>query len=753
MLKTLRRIIQEVNNAVDLTAALNIVVQEVCNITHAETCSVFLVDTEKSEYLLAATEGLNQELVAKLRLKFGEGLVGLTGEREQPINVANSVAHPKYSYYEDANEEPYHGFLGVPIIHQKELLGVLIAEKKETTIFNVSEESFLLTLVLQLSEIIAKTQTNTITSRSTKAKKGLLFSGASCVLGVAIGTITVVYPIADLDAIPDKATDDPKAQIQDFRAALKATQKNINSLSKSLSKQIAEEERVLFDAYAQILASPSLKQDVITEIKAGNWAPGALRRVIKNRVAQFEAMDDDYLRERALDLMDLGRRILSYLQAEEQQHPNYHKKTILIGNEITPANIAEVPKGQLKGIVSTKGSQNSHTAILARALGIPTIMGTDNLPLTQLENKSAIIDGYYGQLYISPSKNIRQEFTVLAEQEKQLNLELTKLANLPAQTTDGHRIDLMINTGLAIDIQDAAQIGSQGIGLYRTEMPFMTRDYFPAEEEQKGIYQNLLETFSPLPVTMRTLDVGGDKALSYLPISEHNPYLGWRGIRLTLDHPELFLIQVRAMLKANLKYNNLQIMLPMITSVMEIEKASLLITQAYNELKEEYPDLTKPKIGAMIEVPSAIYQTQSIARHVDFISVGSNDLTQYLLAVDRNNARVAYLYDSLHPAVLKALQHIVISAHKENIKASICGEMAGDPVAVLLLLAMGFNSLSMNANQLLRVKWVIRQFSFKKANELLTEVMQMDDATEIRYHMEAALEEAGMAGLIRAGNQ
>ena len=301
------------------------------------------------------------------------------------------------------------------------------------------------------------------------------------------------------------------------------------------------------------------------------------------------------------------------------------------------------------------------------------------------------------------------------------------------------------------DVSRSLSVGSEGVGLYRTEIPFMARDRFPTEEMQRVIYSQIIKAFHPRPVVMRTLDVGGDKPLPYLPIEEANPFLGWRGIRITLDHPEIFLVQVRAMLRAGVETGNLHIMLPMISSVVEVDESLRLLTQAYTELIEEGQNVKWPTIGVMIEVPSAVYQVDAIAERVDFLSVGSNDLTQYLLAVDRNNSHVANLYDSLHPSVLQAMKHVVVRGHAAGKHVSICGELAGDPVAVVLLLAMGFDTLSMSAMRLPRVKWVIRKFSMERAQVLLSEVLIMDDPAEIRCHMELALEEAGLGGLIRAG--
>jgi len=293
-------------------------------------------------------------------------------------------------------------------------------------------------------------------------------------------------------------------------------------------------------------------------------------------------------------------------------------------------------------------------------------------------------------------------------------------------------------------------VGAEGVGLYRSEVPFMSRDRFPSEDEQYIIYRQILKAFAPRWVTMRTLDVGGDKVLPYLPIEEDNPYLGWRGIRVTLDHPDVFLLQVRAMMRANEGLNNLRIMLPMITILSEVDEAVYLINQAYAELLEEGCQIVKPELGVMIEVPAAVYQARELAKRVDFISVGSNDLTQYLLAVDRNNARVASLYDSLHPAMIRTLIKVVEGGHAAGVKVSICGEMANDPLAVILLLAMGFDTLSMNSTSLPRVKWVIRNFSLATARKILADVLELEHPTEVRLHLQKALEIQGLGGLIRA---
>ncbi len=756
MLKTLRRIVQEVNAAKDLSEALDIVVRSVNEAMGTEACGIFLIDEQHGENTLVATQGLNVDLVGKVRLKLGEGLIGLIGERAEPINLENASEHPNYYHFPGLGEDRLKAFLGVPIIHQRQVLGELVVYQHESRCFDEAEEAFLITLSAQLAGTIAHAvftgaiqEFNKIHGASTQE---IALGGIAGSPGVAIGKAVVVYPMADLAAVPERKAENMDDEVALFQSALRVTREGIRRLGENMTAiGLPVEERALFDVYLQILDSASLVEEIITEIKSGQWAQGALKLVIERHILRFEAMDDPYLQERAADLKDLGERVLFHLQSRESNVRHFPEQTILVGEEVTPAALAEVPEGRLAGVVSVRGSGNSHVAILARAIGVPTVMGVHGVRVAQLEGEEMIVDGYYGQVYRSPSAALRHEFSILMKEEREFDDSLEVLKDLPTETLDGHRLSLFVNTGLAPDVGRALCVGAEGVGLYRTEVPFMIRDRFPSEEEQRIIYRQLLQAFAPRPVIMRTLDVGGDKALPYFPVEEDNPFLGWRGIRVTLDHPEIFLVQIRAMLQASADLDNLQIMLPMITGVSEVEEAIRLLKQAYEELVSEGWAVRMPTLGVMVEVPSAVYQAQVLAKRVDFLSVGSNDLTQYLLAVDRNNSRVAGLYDSLHPAVLRALMQVVAGGHREGKSVSICGEMAGDPAAAILLLAIGFDTLSMNATRLLRIKWVLRQFTMKRAKKLLDEVLAMDDPVEVRGHMELALEEAGLGGLMRAG--
>ncbi len=755
MLNILRRIVQEINASAHFNDALQILVKRVREAMATEATSIFLIDKLHKEYVLLATDGLNPAAVGKTHIKMGEGLVGLVGLRGEPINIDNAPAHPNFLAAPEVGEERYKAFLGVPIIYNRRLLGILVVQQQKKRRFDEAEEAFLVTMSAQLGGVIAHAEATGTISQLLNAsvvqnptKKDIVFPALPGAPGICIGTVVVVYPLADLDAIPHRKTKNIAAECKTFSKALRAARADIRKLKKRLA-HLPEEERALFDAYLLILDSEHLENEVLTVIQSGLWAPTALRKVIHQHVQQFLEMDDDYLRERATDMRDLGRRILMHLQSAEHAHPSYPENTILVGEEVTASNLAEVPKGHLVGVVTKQGSSNSHVAIIARAMGIPIVIAVESLPISELEGHEIIVDALEGYIYVAPSAKLRNNYNKLITQQRAFTANLEQFRHLPAETLDGQNISLWVNTGLTSDATLALTAGAEGIGLYRTEIPFMDRDRFPAEEEQYLIYRQLLSAFAPRPVIMRTLDIGGDKNLTYFPVVEDNPFLGWRGIRITLDHPEIFLVQIRAMLRANIGLDNLQIMLPMISSLQEADDALRFIQQAFAELRAENLPVTMPPVGVMIEVPSAIYQAPALAHYVDFLSVGSNDLTQYLLAVDRNNARVANLYDALHPAVLHALVQIVEAAHNAGKRVSICGEMASDPIAVPLLLAMGFDALSMNATALPQIKWVIRHCHLQQAKELLGEVLLMQNTAAIRQRMQQALVDLGLGELVR----
>jgi phosphotransferase system enzyme I (PtsP) len=753
MLDTLHRIVSEVNSASDLEEVLGIIVHRVKGAISADVCSVYLTDFEARAHVLMATDGLRQETVGKVTLPLGRGLVGLVAERAEPLNVADAPSHPRYLRIAETGETRYHGFLGVPIIQNRKVLGVLVVRQTVPRAFTDDEVTFLFTLAAQLAGAITWARANGALSSIAPESHGVgrFLSGRASSSGVSLGHAVVTYRLADLAAVPDRPADDPEQEITAFRAAVAAVEQDLGRLKERLSDQLPAEDRALFDALLLMLGSDTLVNHTIEGIRAGHWAPTALRRTIEEHAKVFESMDDVYLRERASDIRDLGRRILMHLQSDTPRTAEYPPDTVLVGEEVTATQLAEVPPSRLRGIVSAAGTSSSHVAILARAMGIPAVMGVADLPVARMEGRELILDGYRGRVYPSPPPSVRDEYLRLIDEERELTAELGALRGLPAETIDGVQVPLYLNTGLVAETNSFGSEEAAGVGLYRTELPFMVRDRFPGESVQVANYRRVVEAFAPRPVILRTLDIGGDKPLPYFPVSEQNPFLGWRGSRISLDHPEIFITQVRAMLRAGIGYHNLQIMLPMITSVSEVDELLLLIQRAHDELVEEGYAVSMPRIGVMVEVPSAVFQIEELARRVDFLSIGTNDLTQYLLAVDRNNAKVADLFDELHPAVLRALEQAVRGARVFSKPVSVCGELAGNPLATVLLIGLGVDSLSMSAGSLLRVKWVVRSVSVSRARQLLKAALRMEDAQQVRRFMEQTLDDMGLGGLVRPG--
>ncbi len=755
MLTILRRIVLEFSQASELDQALLRLVSQVKNALSTQCCSVYLADHEKQHFILMASNGLAENAFGRTCIGFTEGLVGLVGQREEPINIANAQQHPDFIHAPEVEEEHFKAFLGTPIIHQRKVLGILTVQQEQARFFNENEEAFLVTLSAQLATALASVEAQGMIELSYSQNIGKNLAGIGGSPGVAIGEMIVVHPKADLSKIALNKVSDSQQQLMIFDDAASRTFAEFSQMSEKLKAIISDNSLDIFDVYKQLLESDNFKAEVIAKIKLAWNAQSALKLVVDSYVMQFESLEDEYLRERAYDIKDLGNRLLNNIQNLAEHDQQLPEKFILVAEDVSAAMLAEYQHLGLLGIVSITGSNNSHTAILAKALNIPAIMGVDYLAIRQLHKKQAILDGYACQLYVTPADALINEYRHIVAAENELYAQVKEEEHLPASTQDGHHVSLLINAGLSAGFEYSQNVGADGVGLYRTEIPFMNRSCFPSESEQTVLYQQVLASFPNKPVTMRTLDVGGDKSLPYFPIIEANPFLGWRGIRITLDHPEIFLVQVRAMMKANYGLGNLAIMLPMISSITEVDEANRLINQAYYELTSELfcnenDVLERPKVGVMIEVPGIIFQLEDLADKVDFFSVGSNDLTQYLLAVDRNNSRVASLYDFYHPAVLRALHHIAQKSQHRDVPLSICGELANEPTGALLLIAMGYQNLSMSAHSLAKVKWVIRHVDYQQLKQILVRVLSFTNTSDVHSYMHEQLVQLGLGDFVHA---
>jgi phosphotransferase system enzyme I (PtsP) len=749
-LEALTRIVREVDAATDLDTALSVIVRRTREVMAADVCTVYFTDHEQRRHVFAATDGLSPELVGHVQAGFGQGLIGQVADSSRPVNLARVPKELDREFLAQSGTGHYHAFLGVPVTHKRRVQGVLLVRQRTARRFDDADEAFLTTLAAQLGSAIAFAKANgemcSLCRRDTGGTRRL--DGLPGAPGLAVGKGIVLFA-ADLQAVPDRIPDDPVAEETRFRQAVASVREEIARIADGLEGTLSPADRALFDAYVLMLDSPEIMQAVVQRIHLGNWAPGALRQTIETHAQRFERMDDSYLRERATDVRELGTRLLLRLQGTSARLEDCPPDSILIGRRIGAIDLGLLPPGRIRGIISAEGSALSHVAIIARALGLPAVVGIADLPLSALDGQELIVDGNNGKLYLRPDPALRQAFTALIGEEQSLSESLASLRGLPAQTLDGVEVALYTNTGLAAELSLATASDSAGIGLFRSELPFMRYGRFPSEQEQIDLYREVLEAAAPRPVNLRTLDAGGDKPLAYLNIAESNPALGWRGIRLTLDHPEIFLTQLRAALRADIGLGNLRLLLPMISDVGDVEQALVLLDQAQRQLLEQGFAVTRPEIGVMIEVPAAIYQLEQLARHADFLSVGTNDLSQYLLATDRNNPRVSRRLDPGHPALLHALQLIVQAAKAAGKPVTVCGEMANDPGCALLLLGMGFDGLSISATAIPRVKWAIRSVSAARMQALAGQALELDRPEGVHRLLEQALRDAGLERLHR----
>ena len=747
MLTRLREIVEKVASAPRLNEALDILVTDVCQAMETEVCSVYLADNDRRCYYLMATRGLKKPRGRTVALAFDEGLVGLVGRLAEPINLADAQKHPSFKYIPAVKEDRFRAFLGVPIIQRRQLLGVLVVQQRELRQFDESEESFLVTLATQMAAILSQSQLNALFGQYRQTRIRAL--PASSGVAIAEGWMDVSLPL--MEQVYEASTLDTASERERLTGALEEAANEFRRYSKRYAAGAQKETAAIFDLYSHLLSDARLRRELFAEVDKGAVAEWAVKKIIEKFAEQFAALSDGYLKERAGDLRTLGQRLLFHLDDSIQGPNTWPARIILVADELSATTLAEVPQDRLAGVVVRDGAANSHAAIMVRALGIPTVMGADIQP-SLLHGHMLVVDGYRGELLVDPEPALLQEYQRLVSEENELSRLAEDDLQRASELKSGERVKVMLNAGLSPEHEEKLGSFVDGIGLYRTEIPFMLQSGFPSEEEQVAQYQGMLQMFNSKPVTLRTLDIGADKQLPYMPISEENPCLGWRGIRITLDQPEIFLIQVRAMLRANAATGNLSILLPMVTSLEEVDEARRLIDRASREVEEMIGyAIPRPRLGVMLEVPSMVFMLPQLASRIDFISVGTNDLTQYLLAVDRNNTRVASMYDSLHPAVLRALAMIAHDAERFGIDLRLCGEMAGDPMCVTILIGLGYRHLSMNGRSVARVKYLLRRIDIEEAQELSRRSLDAQMTAEVRHQVAAFMERRGLGGLIRGG--
>lgn len=711
---------------------VRVIVDSISEIVGTDVCTLYLAD-QNGNMALMASHGLEQ--TGPVSIPAGRGLTGLVARSRHPINVADAGQHPDFFYVEGTGEERFKSFCGIPLIRYGKVIGVLVVQSREAEALSRENEGFLVTLSSQLAHLVADMPKSLQDASFNTYIRGV--RGSS---GIGIGT-GVLCDHGDLYSVPDEPCPDIEAALRQWHDLIATVQEELQEEESTLGSWLSDSVSGIFHTYASLLSDPALIHKVEGEIRNGNWLPGALRKTIQYFADLFLSMEDPYLRARHEDIHHLGNKLYASLKGSTSVAAAIEgvDQVVLVGEEVSISDIAAVPLERLVGIICFAGSTMSHTSVLANALGVPAVMGIGHLK--HLRNRERfIVDGNSAQIVRYPNDMLCTEFQRLIDEEKQLLSKLSALRDEPALTPDGHDIRLLTNSGLLADLSPGLRHGAQGIGLYRTEIPFLIRDSFPSEQEQLEVYRQVFDTYGEKPVYMRTLDVGGDKQLPYFPITrEDNPALGWRGIRFTLDNIGLLMTQVRAMLRAAGAAGQLHILLPMISATEEVSAFNELLDEALQQLREEGEAVRRPEVGVMVEVPAAISQLRFWSKQIDFISIGSNDLSQYLLALDRNNSRVAGRYDHLHPAVLHEVNRIVGIAGDLNLPVSLCGEMASDPYAVILLTGMGMNTLSMSATKLPRIKYLIRALPRKLAAGVLEQCLEMAKVQDIRALLQQTL--------------
>jgi phosphoenolpyruvate-protein phosphotransferase len=559
----------------------------------------------------------------------------------------------------------------------------------------------------------------------------------------------VLRPVVTFDDIEEVRAEDPKVERERFRRAVKRSIDEVEELKTRMTDRLPEVDSSLFDTHRMMLEDKSFLDKIYAFIDEGLAAVTALQLTIDEYVGAFSRMTDRYLRDRATDIRDIGHRLLRNLLGLEESSRTIHPDSVLVAEELTLSDLAVIDHEHLRGIALATGGVTSHASILAKSFEIPTVVGVEHLLESVHEGDSVIVDGNSGIVYVSPSKDVLREYERLDREYRAFNLELESLRDVPAETRDGHRVRLFANIGLFGDLAFARRHGAEGVGLYRTEFPFLTYRDFPDEEEQVRLYRRVLEEMEGHRVTIRTLDLGADKYPSYWRMSkEENPFLGWRSIRISLELHELFKVQLRAVLRAS-AHGHVKILFPMISSLEEVWRAKELLEEARSELRQEgIPFDEQMPVGIMIEVPSAVYQAEELVREVDFLSLGTNDLIQYLLAVDRNNRKVAPLYEPLHPAVLRALQQVTRTAKAQGKWVGLCGEMAADPLCCPVLLGMGIDELSMGSFFIPVIKRLVRSLEYSVTREIANEVLGMASVKEIKGYLFDTMRRIGVIELM-----
>lgn len=768
-----------ISHSADACSTLERIVTLVADRLDMEVCTVYSYTPGTERLVLMATKGLVTASSGTVSMGVDEGLTGLVIEKGEPVMAIDAPAHPRYKYFPETGEERYHSFLGVPIMDKRERLGVLVVQTSRRRRFTRDEVRLLRAVAIPVGGLLV--QFRLLQSLESKEEErsryqrrlldavkrlqvyerqqegghapaqptALRLTGLAASPGYGVGRAHLLVSQVGFVNIPERRALPVKKELARFHSAVKRAVREVEGLKQRVQESYPEIDSTVFDTQRLMLVDSGFNGRVEAAIKGGAGAEAALDRVVSETVAEFSRLSDGYMQERAFDIKDIGKQVLRHLLGVGERDRSFASAVVLAAQELSLSDIMLIDREQLKGIVIATGGVTSHASILAKSMEIPTVVGVESVEESIREGDHLVVDGNAGTVYVNPSVEVVREYERLTREYQSFNRELDHLRDLPATTPDGCRIHMGANIGLLGDVELARRHGADGIGLYRTEFAFLSHRDLLSEAEQVELYTRVVRSAGDLPITIRTLDLGADKYPTQLHFPhEANPFLGWRSTRISLDLPNLFRAQLRAILRASAA-GKVRIMFPMISGVEEIRRVREHLAAAGDELRVAgYAFDPQLPIGIMVEVPSAVQLADRLIEEVDFFSIGTNDLVQYVLAVDRSNRKVAPLYQPLHPAVLRAVANTVAVARAAGKGVSICGEMAADPACTLVLIGMGFRELSMSSFFIPVIKRLIRSVEIRFAEQVAGEVLKMGTVKEIKGHVFEQMRSLGAIDLL-----
>lgn len=731
-LATIAQIIQRSEPAENPLAHVVTVVRQQMKV---DVCSLYLLHDK--ELILIATDGLDPSSVGKVRMGIHEGLTGLAVEQLQLVIVKEAVNHPRFKYFPETGEEKFQTFAGAPLLQRNKVVGVLAIQTVESREFDPEEIDLLKLFAFQLAGVVQNLVTmEMLKAEGEGAKPHSRLKGIPVAPGFGIGSAFFLRPGVSPVILPQQANPrTPAEEWKKLSEAIRKASSGLLRLEMRLQKKFSKRESDIFYSHRMILSDRSFLKKLKAVVTKGKGAIEAVCEVIGEYIQEFEKIEDPHFRERTADLEDLRQRIMENLSGRKPRGKQANWQGVLIAETIVPSDTARLDPEAIQGILTERGGTTSHAAIIARSLGIPAVMGIPGILSKIQPGDTVIVDGNLGSVYINPEPEILREYEGIQKKQADRVVSLQKISHVEAVTKDGERIVVEANVGLYSGLKRVRELGAEGIGLYRTEFPFMVRKKLLGEQEQFELYRLVVRELNGLPVTFRLLDAGGDKPLEALGLqghSEDNPFLGYRSIRLSLSRPEILTVQLRALLRVSVE-GPIRILVPMISGVEEIQAVKRILEEVKNGFsKEGVPYDPKIPLGILMEVPSAVLLAHLLMRDCDFFSIGTNDLIQYTLAVDRNNERVAQFFEPLHPAVLNAIARVARVGREAGKRVSVCGEIAGDPFLTPLLVGLGVTGLSMIPTSIPLAKTVIRALQYQEAKVMAEKALEAATVEEVK---------------------